>query len=61
MKRNTPQVKVAQPLFLKLVLLGCIVSSSTIIAMSIEDEGADKRDGDGPRVNVVPACAMIPW
>ena len=42
MKRNTAQVKFAQPTFLALVLLGCLISSSTIIPLGMEDEG------DGP-------------
>jgi 7 transmembrane sweet-taste receptor of 3 GCPR len=50
-QRDSPQVKVSQPFFLALVLLGCAISSSTIIAMAQED------DGDGP----VPACMAIPW
>ena len=50
-KRGTAQVRVAQPLFLALVLLGCIVSSSTILAFAQEDAL------DGP----VTACMFIPW
>ena len=50
-KRETTQVKVSQPFFLVFVLLGCLISSSTILAMAQED------DGDGP----VPACMAIPW
>ena len=48
---KTVQVSVAQPLFLGLVLLGCLVSTSTIFALSAEDE----EDG------AVPACMAIPW
>jgi hypothetical protein len=50
-QRDSPQVRVSQPFFLALVLLGCAVSSSTILAMAQED------DGDGP----VAACMTIPW
>jgi len=49
--RHSPQVQMAQPYFLLLVLLGCAISSSAIIAMAQED------DGDGP----VHACMAIPW
>ena len=49
--RNTAQVRVSQPFFLLLVLLGCLISSSTILALAQEDEG------DGPVV----ACMAIPW
>ena len=48
---DTAQVKVSQPLFLGLVLVGCIISTSTIFALGAED------DGDGP----VHACMLIPW
>lgn len=51
LKRETPQVQVSEPSFLLLVLLGCLISSSTIIALAQEDEG------DG----AVPACMAIPW
>lgn len=45
------QVRFSQPNLLLLVLFGCMVSSSTIIAMAQEDEG------EGP----VEACITIPW
>jgi len=48
---DSPEVKYSQPFFLYLVLVGCIVSTSTILAMVQEDEG------DGP----VHACIAIPW
>lgn len=51
MYRHTVQVSVAQPLFLGLVLLGCLISTSTIFVLGVEDEG------DGP----VRACMAIPW
>ena len=44
-------MRVSQPFFLALVLIGCGISSSTIIAMAQEDEG------NGP----VDACMAIPW
>ncbi|CAB9504877.1 acid type B receptor subunit 2 [Seminavis robusta] len=50
-QRNSVQVRVSQPFFLALVLVGCFISSSTILALSQEDEG----DGS------VPACMAIPW
>ena len=49
--RESDQVRASQPYFLMLVLAGCLISSSTIIALAQEDEG------DGP----VPACMAIPW
>ncbi|CAB9530803.1 acid type B receptor subunit 2 [Seminavis robusta] len=49
--RNRAHVKISQPSFLVLILLGCIISSSTILALAQEDEG------DGP----VGACMLIPW
>eukprot|EP00566_Odontella_aurita_P007167 CAMPEP_0113567734 /NCGR_PEP_ID=MMETSP0015_2-20120614/23442_1 /TAXON_ID=2838 /ORGANISM="Odontella" /LENGTH=737 /DNA_ID=CAMNT_0000470165 /DNA_START=104 /DNA_END=2317 /DNA_ORIENTATION=+ /assembly_acc=CAM_ASM_000160 len=51
LKRNWPQVRVAQPFFLGLVLLGVLVSQATILVLMREDPG------DGP----VPACVTIPW
>jgi len=50
-KRKSTQVRVSQPFFLNLVLLGCLISSSTIIVLAEEDEG------EGP----VHACMAIPW
>lgn len=50
-KQQTAHVKVAQPIFLCTVLLGCFISTSTIIALVQED------DGDGP----VPGCMAMPW
>mmetsp|Transcript_28462 Transcript_28462/g.69038 ORF Transcript_28462/g.69038 Transcript_28462/m.69038 type:complete len:719 (+) Transcript_28462:29-2185(+) len=49
-KRSTVEVRVLQPLFLCLVLLGCLISSSTILVMTQDDE-------DG----TVPNCQLIPW
>lgn len=49
--KNTAQVQVAQPLFLCLILVGCLISSSTIFALAQEDEGSGS----------VPACMAIPW
>lgn len=39
-KNDTPQIKGAQPFFLYLILLGCLVSSSTILALSQENTSA---------------------
>jgi 7 transmembrane sweet-taste receptor of 3 GCPR len=50
-KREHSSLKFAQPFFLVLVLIGCVVSSSTILALAQEDEG------NGP----VPGCMAIPW
>lgn len=50
-QRKSTQVKVSQPFFLVMVLFGCLVSSSSIIAMAQEDEGYGS----------VPACMAIPW
>lgn len=51
-QRNTQQVKVWQPFFLNLVLLGCLVSSASIIpAVQQSSEGNDN----------VPACMVFPW
>lgn len=47
-QRNSVQVRSSQPFFLALVLLGCAISTSTIIALEQEDEG----EGD------VPACMV---
>lgn len=49
-QKDSPQVRVSQPSFLVLVLLGCLISSSTILVMGQED------GGDGP----VHACMAIP-
>jgi 7 transmembrane sweet-taste receptor of 3 GCPR len=49
--RKRAQVQVAQPSILVLILVGCLVSTSTIIALAQEDSG------DGP----VPGCMAIPW
>lgn len=49
--KGTPQVEAAQPFFLHLLLLGCLISSSTVIALAQEDKG------DGP----VHACMAVPW
>lgn len=50
-ERKTTEVVVSQPFFLSMVLVGCLISSSTIVALAQED------DGDGP----VQACMVIPW
>ncbi|EJK49773.1 hypothetical protein THAOC_31318 [Thalassiosira oceanica] len=51
-QRNTQQVKVWQPFFLYLVLLGCLVSSSSIIPAVQQSS-----EGNGN----VPACMVFPW
>ncbi|CAB9512670.1 acid type B receptor subunit 2 [Seminavis robusta] len=50
-QRRRAQVQMAQPSFLSLILLGCLISTSTIIDMAQQDAG------DGP----VYACMAIPW
>jgi hypothetical protein len=45
--RNTAEVRFSQPFFLMLVLLGCLISSSTIVAMAKESSDA--------------ACMAVPW
>lgn len=52
MNRRVPQVSVAQPFFLSLVLLGCLISTSTIFAMAQESSMVDEA---------VPACMLVPW
>jgi hypothetical protein len=47
-QRDSAQVRCSQPSFLLLVLLGCLISSSTILVLAEEDAG------DGP----VPACMV---
>jgi len=54
-KRHTTQIEAAQPLFLGLVLVGCTISTSTIIAL------AQESTDDAPTDNDVPACMAIPW
>jgi ABC-type amino acid transport substrate-binding protein len=66
-KRNAPQVRVSQPFFLGLVLVGCLVSSSTILWLGLEDnkgddEGDDNNeDGGGGGNGSSPPCMTIPW
>eukprot|EP00797_Seminavis_robusta_P017545 Sro261_g101750.2 (915) ;mRNA; r:39799-43392 len=50
-QRQSTQVRVSQPFFLNLVLLGCLISTCTIIPLAQQDEA------DGP----VAACMAIPW
>ena len=49
---NSDQVQASQPFFLLLVLLGCLVSSSTILALAQEDH----NEGEGHDL-----CMFIPW
>jgi hypothetical protein len=59
-QRNAPQVKVSQPFFLGLVLVGCLVSSSTIFWLGLEDDkGGDNGDEDSSGSS--PPCMAIPW
>jgi len=49
--RDSKQVKAWQPFFLNLVLVGCLISSSSIITL------VQQNDSDEP----VYACAVFPW
>ena len=51
--RYSPQVQASQPFFLCLVLVGCLISTSTILALSREN-----TDGED---DVNTACMLIPW
>jgi gamma-aminobutyric acid type B receptor len=57
--RNSPQVRVSQPVFLSLVIVGCIISTSTIIAMAQENTNYDIDEDSF--FNVHTACMAIPW
>jgi len=50
-KREESKVKATQPMFLYLVLLGCVISSTAIVTLEQESPGV------GP----VPACVATPW
>jgi len=50
-KRGASHVKISQRFFLHLVLLGCVVSSATILTLGMEDSG------DGPVIG----CMLSPW
>lgn len=52
--RFSAQVRYAQPSFLWLVLLGCLISSCTIIPMAQEDGGDADNNAPG-------SCMAIPW
>eukprot|EP00592_Proboscia_alata_P022881 CAMPEP_0194424740 /NCGR_PEP_ID=MMETSP0176-20130528/24051_1 /TAXON_ID=216777 /ORGANISM="Proboscia alata, Strain PI-D3" /LENGTH=407 /DNA_ID=CAMNT_0039234709 /DNA_START=63 /DNA_END=1286 /DNA_ORIENTATION=+ len=55
--RNNLLVQVAQPNCLGLIILGCIVSTTTIIPMGYETEYRDSPDIIGADV----ACMAVPW
>merc|ERR1711981_1028184 len=55
--RNNMLVKVAQPNCLGLIILGCIVSTTSIIPMGIETEYRDSPDINGADA----ACMAVPW
>jgi len=57
--RYSPQVQVAQPFFLCLVLLGCLISTSTILPMAQENLNGDIAEEEF--FNVHRACMAIPW
>lgn len=49
--RQRSHIRMAQPMFLAMILIGCVISTSSVFAMAQQDSG------DGP----VPICAAIPW
>ena len=55
--RNNMLVKVAQPNCLGLIILGCIVSTTSIIPMGIETDYRDSPDINGADA----ACMAVPW
>jgi gamma-aminobutyric acid type B receptor len=59
LNRNSPQVRVSQPMFLSLVIVGCIISTSTILAMAQENTNYDIDEDSF--FNVHTACMAIPW
>ena len=52
-QRNSVQVKMSQPFFLCMILVGCLISTSTI--------GAMMQDDDGDYDQEVQACMAVPW
>ncbi|CAB9510907.1 acid type B receptor subunit 2 [Seminavis robusta] len=59
-QRKSAQVRASQPCFLMLVLLGCMISSSTILAMAREDDVDASRTDDNDDIDTV-QCMWIPW
>ena len=57
--RASPQVTVVQPFFLFLVLLGCLISTSTIIPMAQENTDGNPKEDTFWSVHT--ACMLIPW
>jgi gamma-aminobutyric acid type B receptor len=55
MHKTAPVVQMAQPFFLYLLVLGCIVSSATIIPMGAEN--SDLKDLSAANTG----CAIFPW
>ena len=63
-KRNTPQVEMSQPFFLGLVLIGCIISTSTIFILAQESTAtatSEVEDAGNTNNTNRPACMAIPW
>jgi len=56
--RHSPQVQVAQPFFLFFVLLGCLISTSTILPMAQENLDSSNIDDND---SIHTACMAIPW
>ena len=54
MYRNNRVVKVSQPPFLRLIILGCLIMASSIIPLSIDDSIASQK---GCSI----ACMSFPW
>ena len=59
--QNLPYVKVAQPFFLGLILLGCFISTSTILALMQQDSDVDDDSNNDDTSTGVGYCMAIPW
>lgn len=55
--RKRAQVSIAQPYSLALIFLGCVISTSTILAMAQQDIGL----GSEPTDSNLDSCMVIPW
>ena len=58
-RRKEKIVRYAQPVFLAMVAFGCIVSSSSIFFLSVED--ADGEDAATAQESATSACMAVPW
>ncbi|CAB9509695.1 acid type B receptor subunit 2 [Seminavis robusta] len=57
--RKRPKVKVAQVPFLLLILLGCFISTSTILAMGRDPDYNNNNDNNNQ--GNVAGCMAVPW